>query len=278
MRRRRCERCTQEALQLKSITKALLVTAATAAVVVPSTVSADGVDVNQPAGLDLAGHVDLSVADVVTGGVQITDPATATLTGTVDPNSIGTSYYFQYGPDGQLTLSTPTVSLGTNLDPRQVSSVLSGLEPGTAYDYRLVASSPSGLSFGPIQSFSTGPAAGTAKKSKSACTIKGTSKSDVLRGTAKRDVICGLGGKDRIQGLGGNDVIRAGAGNDRATGGSGRDRIYGSSGNDSLFGQGGNDRISGGKGRDRVNGGPGRDSVSVDKRDKVQSAEHISRH
>jgi Ca2+-binding RTX toxin-like protein len=266
----------QEALQLKSITKALLVTATTVAVVVPSTVSADGVDVNQSLGLDLGGQVDLSVADVTAGGVQITDPATATVTATVDPSSIGTDYYFQYGPNGQLALSTPTVSLGTDLDPRQVTANLADLEPGTLYDYRAVVSSPNGLSLGPVQSFSTGP--GSSKKSSSACTIRGTSKNDVLRGTSRRDVICGLGGKDRIQGLGGNDVIRAGGGNDRATGGAGRDRIYGSSGNDALFGQSGNDRISGGKGRDRVDGGPGRDSVSVDKRDKVRSAEHVSRH
>lgn len=264
---------------MKSITKALLVTSAVVAVAVPSTVMADGAAVDRPLGLDLGGNVNLSVADVTTGGVSLTDPATATVSATVDPASIGTSYYFEYGPNGNLTLRTPMVSLGANLDPSQVTAVLSGLNPGTAYDYRIVASSPAGLSIGPVQSFSTSPGAGSAKKgSKSACTIKGTSKSDVLRGTRKRDVICGLGGKDRIQGLGGNDVIRGGTGNDRATGGAGRDRISGNSGNDSLFGQSGNDRLSGGKGRDHVNGGPGRDSVSVDKRDKVTSAEHVSRH
>jgi RTX calcium-binding nonapeptide repeat (4 copies) len=268
----------QEALQLKSITRALLVMGAVVAVAVPSTVSADGVDVDRPLGLDLGGHVNLSVADVTTGGVTIADPLEATVSATVDPGSIGTSYYFEYGPNGNLSLRTPAVSLGTDLDPRQVTANLPGLAPGTTYDYRIVASGPGGLSLGPVQSFSTSPGAGSAKKgSRSACTIKGTAKSDVLRGTRKRDVICGLGGKDRIQGRGGNDVIRGGGGNDRATGGAGRDRIYGNSGNDSLFGQGGNDRLLGGKGRDRVNGGPGRDSVTVDKQDKVKSAEHVSR-
>jgi Ca2+-binding RTX toxin-like protein len=215
---------------------------------------------------------------VTTGGVQITDPTTATLTATVDPNSVGTSYYFQYGTDGNLAFSTPMVSLGASLDPSEVEADLLNLTPGTAYDYRVAASNPGGFSLGRIESFSTSPGGSSARKGSTSCTIRGTSKSDVLRGTRKRDVICGLGGNDKIRGLGGDDVIRGGAGRDRELGGSGRDRIYGNSGNDALFGQSGNDRLAGGKGRDRVNGGPGRDSVTVDRSDKVSSAEHISRH
>ena len=255
---------------MKGINKALLVTAAAVAVIVPPTVSADGVDLSHPLGADLGGNVNLSVADVTTGGVQISDPTTATLTATVDPNSVGTSYYFEYGTNGNLTFRTPTVSLGAGLDPRQVLADLQNLTPGETYSYRAVASGPGGLSIGALQSFSAGPGGGSSKKgSRSKCTIRGTSQSDVLRGTSKRDVICGLGG---------NDVIRGGAGNDRELGGAGRDRIYGNSGNDALFGQGGNDTLSGGKGRNRVNGGPGRDRVIVVGKDKVTSAEHISRH
>jgi RTX calcium-binding nonapeptide repeat (4 copies) len=274
---RTSRRRIQEALQLKRITRALLVTAAAVAVALPQTVDAV-VDVDRPLGLDLDGQVNLAVADVTTGGVWIVDPATTTLTATVDPNSIGTSWYFEYGPNGDLSLRTPTVSLDGSLDPRQVTADIPGLDPGTVYDYRIVASGPGGMSLGPVQSFSTSPGAGSAKKGpKSACTIKGTAKNDVLRGTRMRDVICGVGGKDKIRSLGGNDVVRGGTGNDRVTGGAGRDRIYGNSGNDTLSGQSGNDRLSGGAGRDRVTGGPGRDSVTVDRKDKVRSAERIAR-
>jgi Ca2+-binding RTX toxin-like protein len=247
---------------------AMLVAGAMIVAALPHAVSAQNIAV---------GDVDLTVADVATGGVQITSPTTATLTGTVDPTNLGTQYYFEYGTNGNLTLRTAPVSLGASLDPRQVTAGLLGLEPGTLYDYRLVASSPAGLSFGPALSFHTAAASGSKKRSKSGCTIRGSKKADVLRGTRRRDVICGLGGRDRIRGLGGNDVIRGGAGNDRVAAGAGRDRVWGNTGNDALYGQKGADQLFGGKGRDRVFGGSGRDRAKIDRRDRVRSVEKTSR-
>jgi Ca2+-binding RTX toxin-like protein len=254
------------------IRSAMLVGGLIAAATLPQAVSAQNLDVSNP-----AGTVNAAVADVVTGGVEITSPATATLTATVDPNNVGTSYYFEYGPNGDFSFRTPTVGLGSSLDPRQVTADLPGLQPGTVYDYRIVASGPAGLAVGAAQSFQTAPAPGSKKASKSACTIRGTSKNDVLRGTRKRDVICGLGGRDRIFGLGGNDLIRGGAGNDTVKAGAGRDRVFGDAGNDGLYGQGGNDSLIGGKGRDRIVGGPGRDQAKIDKRDRLRSVEKTSR-
>jgi Ca2+-binding RTX toxin-like protein len=243
-----------------------------AVAVVPQAVSAESALVGDP-----AGNVDLTVANVITGGVAITSPTTATLTATIDPNTVGTSYYFEYGPNGNLSFRTPTVSAGASLDPFQTSADILGLEPGAIYDYRIVSSGPGGeLSVGKALSFQTGPSPGKGKKSR--CTIRGTSKRDTLRGTRKRDVICGLGGRDKIRGLGGNDVIRGGAGNDNVKAGAGRDRVYGNTGNDALFGQGGRDRLYGGKGRDKVVGGKGRDSAKVDRRDILRSVEKSSRH
>jgi Ca2+-binding RTX toxin-like protein len=250
----------------------LLVVAIVAAAALPQAVRAQNAAVG-----DLAGNVDLTVADVITGGVQVTSPATATLTGTIDPSQVGTQYYFEYGQNGNLTLRTPTVSLGSSLDPRQITSDVAGLQPGAVYDYRLVAANPGGVSFGPVLSFQAGPASGSKKGSKSRCTIRGTAKSDVLRGTNKRDVICGLGGSDRITGLRGNDVIRGGGGKDRVMAGAGKDRVFGDSGNDALYGQAGADRLYGGKGRDRIVGGPGRDSARIDRRDTLRSVEKASR-
>jgi Ca2+-binding RTX toxin-like protein len=274
---------------VKRYVPAILAAAVLTAFAVPSFVRAETLAVDNPLGLDAAPKVDLSVADVVTGGVRITDPTTATVTATIDPNTVGTSYYFEYGPNGNLTFRTPTVSLGGNLDPQQVAGDLLNLVPGTLYDYRAVVSGPGGpgglggLSVGPTLSFQTSAAGSDAKKgSKSKCTIRGTAKRDVLSGTRKRDVICGLGGRDTIRGLGGNDVIRGGSGNDRAIGGPGRDFIAGDAGNDALYGQGGADRLFGGKGRDRLDGGKGRDQVTggsgrdrakIDRNDRVRSVE-----
>jgi Ca2+-binding RTX toxin-like protein len=259
----------------------MLVAAACAAAVLPQAVGAQNAVIDHPLGSDLAGNVDLTVANVTTGGVQISSPTTASLTATVDPNSVGTSYYFEYGTNGALTLRTQPVSVGANLDPRQVIADLTGLSPGTSYDYRIVSSGPSGLSIGATESFKTGasstgasPSRGT---SKSSCTIRGTRKSDVLRGTRRRDVICGLGGNDKISGLAGNDVIRGGAGKDRVLAGAGNDRVWGEAGNDALYGQQGADQLFGGQGRDRIVGGPGRDSAKIDRRDTVRSVEKASR-
>jgi Ca2+-binding RTX toxin-like protein len=251
-----------------------LVAGLMAATALPQAVSANNVNL-----ADLGGTVNLAVADVVTGGVDISSPGKATLTATVDPNSVGTSYYFEYGPNGNLSLRTQTVSLGSSLDPRQVTAEVPGLQPGTLYDYRVVTSGPGGLSVGAAQSFQTGSApSGSKKGSKSKCTIIGTSKNDVLRGTRRADVICGLGGRDKIFGLGGNDVIRGGGGNDVVKAGAGNDTVFGDAGNDSLYGQAGNDRLNGGKGRDRIVGGPGRDQAQVDKSDfKLRSVEKASR-
>ena len=241
---------------------ATLVVAVVAAAV-PQAVTADNTTVG-----GANSNVNLTVADVTTGGVALNAPATATLTATVDPNQVGTQYYFAYGPNGDLSLRTPTVSLGAGLDPRQVTANLSNLVPGTTYDYRLVASGPGGLSVGATQSFQTASASSARQGSRSSCTIRGSAKRDVLRGTRRRDVICGLGGNDRISGLGGNDVIRGGAGNDR---------IWGNAGNDALFGQGGADVLNGGKGRDRIVGGPGRDRARIDRQDRLRSVEKTSR-
>ena len=249
---------------MNRLRSAMLLAGLATAALVPQVVSADNLSIGNP-----AGNVNLSVADVTTGGVELTSPKSATLTATIDPNSVGTSYYFEYGPNGDMSLRTPTVSLGSSVDPRQVTADVPGLEPGTAYSYRLVASGPAGLSIGAAQTFQTASTSPAGKSSKSKCTIRGTAKRDVLRGTRKRDVICGLGGNDVIHGLGGNDTIK---------GGAGRDRIFGDAGNDSLYGEKGNDYLNGGKGRDRLVGGPGKDRARYDNRDfKLRSVEKASK-
>jgi Ca2+-binding RTX toxin-like protein len=253
--------------------QAVLIAGLVAVAALPPAVGAENVVLDDP-----AGDVNLAVADVVTGGVNITSPTTATVTANIDPNSVGTEYYFEYGPNGNLALRASTVSLGASPDPRQAAADLVGIEPGAVYEYRAVAAGPGGLSIGRALSFRTAsPSSAAGPATTSRCTIRGTSKNDVLRGTRKRDVICGLGGRDRIFGLGGDDVIRGGAGNDRVMAGAGRDRVSGNPGNDALYGQAGADRLYGGKGRDRIVGGRGRDQARIDRRDKVVSVERASR-
>ncbi len=85
-------------------------------------------------------------------GVQ---PTQATLNGTVNPRGTDAHYYFKYGTTtgyGSLTASTDAGS-GTSSVPE--SATVTGLEPGTTYHYRIVATSAGGTVEGSDQMFTT---------------------------------------------------------------------------------------------------------------------------
>jgi hypothetical protein len=83
---------------------------------------------------------------VLTGAASALTPYSASITGKVDPGSSGpnsdTTYLFQYGTNAyygsQLPLSAGDAGQGTAAVSESVE--LSGLEPGTTYHYRIVAS------------------------------------------------------------------------------------------------------------------------------------------
>lgn len=95
---------------------------------------------------------------------------TATLNGTVSPNREDTTYYFQYGTTASYGSQTPNQGpVGGNAD-RKVSAALTGLAPSTTYHYRVVATNPSGTTFGADMTFTT-TAPGTAPPGQNALTI-----------------------------------------------------------------------------------------------------------
>jgi hypothetical protein len=71
---------------------------------------------------------------------------TATLTGTVNPHGSVTTYTFQFGPTSAYGAETKPASAGAGSTPVPVSASLSGLEAGTTYHYRLVATNADGQS------------------------------------------------------------------------------------------------------------------------------------
>jgi hypothetical protein len=78
----------------------------------------------------------------------------ATLSGTVDPRGKETDYRFEYGTD----TGYGTQAFGTVLPEQGVQTVtlsLRGLDPGTTYHYRLVASNPGGAAEGEDETFTT---------------------------------------------------------------------------------------------------------------------------
>jgi hypothetical protein len=113
-----------------------------------------------------------------TGDVDGTSSTGTTLTGSVTPDGIDTSYYFEYGTTSAYGSTTPSQDAGSGSDPVAVSAVLSGLAPGTTYDYRLVAVNSQGPSYGQESSFST-----TSSPQVSTGTASGESTSVTFSGT-----------------------------------------------------------------------------------------------
>ncbi len=72
----------------------------------------------------------------------------ATLSGGVYPNGLGTTYYWQYGPTTAYGSQTQGVDIGTGPAPAMATVPVSGLAPGTTYHYRLVAQNSDGTTYG----------------------------------------------------------------------------------------------------------------------------------
>ena len=80
----------------------------------------------------------------------------ATLEGTVRPAFSPSTYHFEYGADSSYGATTPeSPSIGADNVGHAVSQAISGLSPGTAYHFRVVASNGVGTTAGPDQTLTT---------------------------------------------------------------------------------------------------------------------------
>ena len=102
--------------------------------------------------LDLKYAGDSTVPEANTGLAAAIDATSAVLNGTVSPNGLTTTYYFEYGTTTAYGLVT--ASRTTDADA-SVSETVGGLSADTTYHYRLVATNSSGTSYGPDRSFQT---------------------------------------------------------------------------------------------------------------------------
>jgi len=80
----------------------------------------------------------------------------ATLNGSVNPNGTATTYFFEYGPTTSYGTNTAEVSAGSGTTVVEVSKAIAGLEAGTRYHYRIVASNGGGTTKGEDQTFVPG--------------------------------------------------------------------------------------------------------------------------
>ena len=75
---------------------------------------------------------------VITGAWSAVGTTTATVAGAVDPSGYPASYAFEYSPSNGPVSRTPLLDAGSGTAYVPVSATLTGLSPGTIYQYRLV--------------------------------------------------------------------------------------------------------------------------------------------
>ena len=127
-----------------------------------STNAATGLLVNNPAWV--ASTVPTAaIPGVVTGSPTQVGSNNATLTGKINPLSVSSSAYFEYGTTLNYDHQTPLQSAGNGVVPLTISNAITGLNPGAVYHCRLVGYDPNGTNFGKDMAFSlTGPVGGEA--------------------------------------------------------------------------------------------------------------------
>jgi phosphodiesterase/alkaline phosphatase D-like protein len=95
-----------------------------------------------------------------TGDAMSVTPTAATLRGTVTPNGLSTTWWFEYGTSTLYGLRTPSSSAGSGTAAKSVAAAIKGLKSATTYHYRLVAQNSSGKAVGEDRTFTTiGPPA-----------------------------------------------------------------------------------------------------------------------
>jgi hypothetical protein len=79
----------------------------------------------------------------------------ATLRAKINPEGFATTYEFEWGTDASYGNTTPVSAVGSDKADHTVGALLEGLNPGTTYHYRVIASNSIGTSEGPDRTFTT---------------------------------------------------------------------------------------------------------------------------
>ena len=99
-------------------------------------------------GTDIGADEFVPPPSAVTGNPGTITMTDALVNGSVNPNSVATSYHFEYGTTSDYGTATPSTDAGSGFADVAVSASLTGLTPATTYHYRLVAASARGTTTG----------------------------------------------------------------------------------------------------------------------------------
>ena len=93
-----------------------------------------------------------------TGAATGIGTTTATLNGTVDPNSRDTTFHFEYGTSTSYGTKTAEKSAGSGASPQNEAVAIAKLQVGKTYHFRIVAKSDAGTTTGADATFTTSSA------------------------------------------------------------------------------------------------------------------------
>ncbi len=110
---------------------------------------------------------------VSTGSAASVTSSSATINGTVNPNGLSTTYYFQYSQTLPYVGTPSGTNIGTGTSVLPQSKSISNLYPNSLYYYRIVAQNSAGTSYGSDMTFTTSAAAPSATTGVSVPTVTG---------------------------------------------------------------------------------------------------------
>lgn len=99
--------------------------------------------------------VQAAKPSVVTGGATEINAQTARLWGAIDPNSLETTYQFEYGTTSEYGSTSPAVPKSIGTEPVEAMNEIEGLKTETTYHFRLVATNADGTTVGEDRTFTT---------------------------------------------------------------------------------------------------------------------------
>ena len=116
---------------------------------------------------------------VLTQAATAITTTTATLNGTVNPNSLATTYHFEWGTTVSYGTNTTTTSAGSGTATLPESANITGLTAGTTYHFRIVAVNSDGTSNGGDLTFVPGAAVVTTTAASAITTTTATAGGNV---------------------------------------------------------------------------------------------------